>query len=195
MLPNSYAGEGLVVFVHKEGIGAGVVSSVDKSGSSFGWGGERGGGRDGAGEGGSGREEGEIGVDGDDDGRVADCDDAVAAGGVDDCAVWVWVLSDGGVLLWFAKPSSVAWRALGAEEICDRGGWVGTRLPVAFGGRAACVQSSSVGKYGMEFSGVLSLSSVQRRRNSGHFLLELGWSVVLQLTQIWGFSDGHAEVL
>ena len=122
LLPNSYAGEGLVVFVHKEGIGVGVVSSVDRSGLSFGWGGERGGGRDSAGEGGSGREEGEIGVDGDNDGRVADGDDAVAAGGVDVCAVWVWVLLDGGVLLWFAKSSSIAWHALGAKETCDPGG-------------------------------------------------------------------------
>ena len=60
---------------------------------------------------------------------------------------------------------------------------MGTRLPVAFRGRAACVQSSPVGKYGMEFSGVLSLRSEHQCRNSGHFLLELEWSKVLQLTQ------------
>ena len=110
MLPNSYAGESMVVFVHKEGVGVGVISSVDRSRSSFGCGGERGGGRDGAGEVGSGREVGETAIDGVSEGRAADGGGAVAAGGVDICAAWVWALSDGGVLLRFAKSSNVAWR-------------------------------------------------------------------------------------
>ena len=95
MLPNSYAGESMVVFVHKEGVGVGVISSVDRSRSSFGSGGERGGGRDGTGEAGSGREAGETAIDGSGEGRAADGEGAIAAGGVDKCAAWVWALSDG----------------------------------------------------------------------------------------------------
>ena len=159
----------------------GEISSVDRSRSSFGWGGERGRGRDSTGEDGSGREVGKIAIDGSNEGCTTDGEGAVAAGGVDKCAAWVWALSVGGVLLWFAKQSSIAWCALGAEGVCDQGGCVGTRLQVAFEGRAACVQSSSVGKYGIKFSAVLLLSSEHQHRNSGHFLLELGWSVVLQL--------------
>jgi len=52
-----------------------------------------------------------------------------------------------------------------------------------FGGSDICIHGSSVGKYGMRFSGVQALSASCCDMYLGHSLFKLLCSLVLQLTQ------------
>ena len=52
-----------------------------------------------------------------------------------------------------------------------------------FWGSGTCIHGSSVGKYGMEFSGVQALSALCCDMYLGHSLFELLCLLVLQLTQ------------
>jgi len=63
------------------------------------------------------------------------------------------------------------------------GGWECMMGPVGLGGSETCVQSSSVGKYSIEFSGVRALSASSWVLYSGHSLSELLCEGDLQFMQ------------